>query len=61
MVWVVFSSWFGNRAGGCDQAREGNTDRSMHWHCIVPDPLPDHGVQALSRYLARTNAQEASR
>ena len=38
MVWVVFSSWFGNRAGGCDQAREGNTDRSMHWHFIVPDP-----------------------
>src|SRR6516162_5528985 len=23
------------RAGGCHQAREGNTDRSTHWHCIV--------------------------
>src|SRR6516162_2928850 len=25
----------GNRAGGCHQARERNTDRSTHWHCIV--------------------------
>src|SRR6267143_5167371 len=23
------------RAGGCHQAREGNTDRSTHWHCIL--------------------------
>src|ERR1700752_485623 len=33
-----------HRAGGCHQAREGNTDRSTHWHCIVPVllsiPLP---------------------
>src|SRR5262245_20240904 len=23
------------RAGGCHKAREGNSERSTHWHCIV--------------------------
>jgi hypothetical protein len=35
---------FSDCAGGCDQAREGNTDRSTHWHCIVSSfagsPMP---------------------
>src|SRR5229473_1939263 len=25
----------GCHAGGCHETREGNTDRSTHWHCIV--------------------------
>jgi hypothetical protein len=33
-----------DRTGGCDQAREGNTDRSMHRHCshilLAGHPLP---------------------
>ena len=59
MDWVVFSSWVSAiaQADVTRRAREIPIARRMGI-ASSRTPLPDHAVRALSRYLARTNAQE---